>query len=207
MSHTDIYTFDSQVRAEGFGVLCGVDEAGRGPLAGPAYAAAVILSSGDEIEGINDSKKLTEKKREALFDVLCDRAVAYCIASASVEEIERLNILQATFLAMRRAVDGLQIRPDLALIDGNRLPTELAVPARAIVKGDALSASIAAASILAKVSRDRAMLELDRQYPAYGFARHKGYGTAQHYAALRENGPSPVHRMSFLRSFYAQERP
>ena len=205
MSAAEIYAFDEAVRAEGFTALCGVDEAGRGPLAGPVYAAAVILRPGDVLAGINDSKRLTEKKREALFDVICERAAAYSIASASVEEIERLNILQATFLAMRRAVQGLSVRPDLALIDGNRLPPDWEVPARTVVKGDALSASIAAASILAKVSRDRVMLELDRQFPAYGFAKHKGYGTAAHYAALRKEGPSPEHRLSFLRSFFEKE--
>ncbi len=205
MSAAEIYAFDEAVRAEGFTALCGVDEAGRGPLAGPVYAAAVILRPGDVLEGINDSKKLTEKKREALFDVICERAAAYSIASASVEEIERINILQATFLAMRRAVQGLSVRPDLALIDGNRLPPDWEVPARTVVKGDTLSASIAAASILAKVSRDRVMLELDRRFPAYGFAKHKGYGTAAHYAALRKGGPSPEHRLSFLRSFFEKE--
>ena len=175
-----------------------MDEAGRGPLAGPVYAAAVILSPEQPIVGLNDSKKLSEKKREALFDVICEKAVAYCVASASVEEIEQYNILGATFLAMQRAVEGLSVRPDLALIDGNRIPKTLTIPAEAVVKGDALSESIAAASILAKVSRDRVLVELDKQYPAYGFAVHKGYGTAAHTAALREYGPCPAHRPGFL---------
>lgn len=191
-------TFDAQFRLACGGHFCGVDEAGRGPLAGPVYAAAVILSPDDPIAGLNDSKKLSEKKREQLFDEICQRAVAYSIACATVEEIEAHNILQATFLAMRRAVEGLQVAPKLAVIDGNRTPPGLPIPAETVVKGDALSESIAAASILAKVSRDRVMLELDKQYPVYGFAGHKGYGTAAHVAALREYGPSPVHRPSFL---------
>jgi len=190
--------FDEQFRLACGGHFCGVDEAGRGPLAGPVYAAAVILSPDDPIAGLNDSKKLSEKKREQLFDEICHRAVAYSIACATVEEIEAYNILQATFLAMRRAVEGLPVTPKLAVIDGNRTPPGLPVPAKTVVKGDALSESIAAASILAKVSRDRVMLELDKQYPVYGFAGHKGYGTAAHVAALREHGPSPVHRPSFL---------
>ena len=190
-------SFDQQFR-DVCGVVCGVDEAGRGPLAGPVYAAAVILSPDRPIAGLNDSKKLSEKKREALFDIICTNAQAYCVASASVEEIEEHNILGATFLAMRRAVEGLSIQPRLALIDGNRTPPGLAMKAETIVKGDALSESVAAASILAKVSRDRLLKELDRQYPAYGFAVHKGYGTAAHVAALREFGPCPAHRMSFL---------
>ncbi len=190
--------FDQQFR-DRVGVFCGVDEAGRGPLAGPVYAAAVVLSPERPIHGLNDSKKLSEKKREQLFDVICDTAEAYCIASATVEEIETYNILGATFLAMRRAVDGLQIQPRLAVIDGNRVPPGLSIPAETVVKGDALSESVAAASILAKVSRDRVLLELDAQYPGYGFAVHKGYGTAAHIATLRELGPCPVHRPSFLK--------
>lgn len=193
----DRYAFDEAIRNEGFVTLCGVDEAGRGPLAGPVYAAAVILRTDVVIDGVNDSKKLSEKRREALFDEICASA-AFGIASASVEEIESLNILQATFLAMRRAVDALGVSPSLVLVDGNQTPSGLAVPAQTVVKGDALSASIAAASILAKVSRDRYMRELDAQYPAYGFAGHKGYGTAAHCAALREYGPCPAHRLSFL---------
>ncbi len=198
------YEFDRAIRDEGFSCICGIDEAGRGPLAGPVFAAAVILDPEDCIEGINDSKKLSEKKREQLFDQICARAAAYAIASASVEEIETFNILQATFLAMRRALEALSFAPELALIDGNRLPPELSAPARCVIKGDALSASIAAASILAKVSRDRYMLKMAEQYPQYAFEKHKGYGTAVHYEALRTYGPSPIHRMSFLKKFYAE---
>lgn len=191
--------FDQQFRDACGGMICGVDEAGRGPLAGPVYAAAVILSPEYPIIGLNDSKKLSEKKREALYDVILEEAVAYSIASASVEEIETYNILGATYLAMSRAVAGLSQTPALALIDGNRIPPNLGVSAQTVVKGDALSESIAAASILAKVSRDRVLKELDAQYPQYGFAVHKGYGTAAHTAALRQFGPCPEHRPSFLR--------
>ena len=198
------YEFDEAVRSEGYAVVCGVDEAGRGPLAGPVFAAAVILRPDSVIDGINDSKKLTEKKREALYDVILRDALACSIASASVEEIESLNILQATFLAMGRAVHGLSVPPELALIDGNMVPPGLEIPGRSVVKGDALSASIAAASILAKVSRDRYMLELDKAYPVYQFAKHKGYGTALHMQCIRENGPSPVHRRSFLKKLLAE---
>lgn len=190
--------FDQQFR-DAYGVICGVDEAGRGPLAGPVYAAAVILCPDRPIEGLNDSKKLSEKKREALYDVIIDRAEAYCIASASVEEIEQYNILGATYLAMTRAVQGLSVEPNLALIDGNRIPPQLGVDAKTVVKGDAQSESIAAASILAKVTRDRLLIEMDAQYPQYGFAVHKGYGTAAHTAALKEYGPCPEHRPSFLK--------
>lgn len=190
--------FDQQFR-DTYGVICGVDEAGRGPLAGPVYAAAVILCPNRPIEGLNDSKKLSEKKREALYDVIIDRAEAYCIASASVEEIEQYNILGATYLAMTRAVQGLSVEPNLALIDGNRIPPQLGVDAKTVVKGDAQSESIAAASILAKVTRDRLLIEMDAQYPEYGFAVHKGYGTAAHTAALKEYGPCPEHRPSFLK--------
>ena len=197
--------FDTDVRAEGSATICGVDEAGRGPLAGPVTAAAVILPPGVDIEGLNDSKKLSEAKREKLYDVILQTAVSCCVASASVEEIEQYNILQATFLAMRRAVEGLSCVPDLALIDGNRLPVGLTVPARTIVKGDGRSASIAAASILAKVTRDRYMKQQDALYPGYGFAVHKGYGTKAHYAALTEQGPSPIHRMSFLKKWLAKQ--
>ncbi len=191
--------FDAALHAEGISCFCGVDEAGRGPLAGPVYAATVILSPDKPIEGVNDSKKLSEKKREALFDVIREQAVAYCIASASVEEIEEHNILNATYLAMTRAVEGLSVKPELALIDGNRIPPMLTVSAKCVVKGDALSASIGAASILAKVARDRVLREADALYPEYGFAVHKGYGTAAHTAALREYGPCPIHRPSFLK--------
>ena len=191
--------FDQQFRDACGGIVCGVDEAGRGPLAGPVYAAAVVLSPDCPIEGLNDSKKLSEKKREALYDVIIDRAVAYCIASASVAEIEEYNILGATYLAMTRAVQGLTVTPQLALIDGNRIPPQLGVAAQSVVKGDAQSESIAAASILAKVTRDRLLIEMDAQYPRYGFAVHKGYGTAAHTAALKEYGPCPEHRPSFLK--------
>lgn len=191
--------FDQQFRDACGGAICGVDEAGRGPLAGPVYAAAVILSPDRPIDGLNDSKKLSEKKREALFDVIIENAEAYCVASASVEEIERHNILGATYLAMTRAVQGLSVVPDLVLIDGNRIPPHLGIAAETVVKGDAKSESIAAASILAKVMRDRLLIEMDAQYPQYGFAVHKGYGTAAHTAALREYGPCPEHRPSFLK--------
>lgn len=191
--------FDQEFREFCGGHVCGVDEAGRGPLAGPVYAAAVILSAENPIEGLNDSKKLSEKKREALFDVIIEKAVAYSVASASVEEIEQYNILGATYLAMTRAVNGLAQQPRLALIDGNRTPPSLGVPSKTVVKGDALSESIAAASILAKVSRDRVLKEMDALYPQYGFAVHKGYGTAAHTAAIREYGPCPEHRPGFLK--------
>ena len=196
----DNIAYDAAIREKGIQLLCGVDEAGRGPLAGPVYAAAVIFTPGKIPEGLNDSKKLTEKKREQLFDVICAEAAAYAVAFATPEEIDRLNILQATFLAMRRAVEGLSLSPELILVDCNRIPQGLSVPARAVVKGDALSASISAASILAKVSRDREMLRLDALYPEYHFAKHKGYGTKDHYAALQAHGPSLVHRRTFLRT-------
>ena len=180
------------------GPVCGLDEAGRGPLAGPVYAAAVILPRGLLIDGLNDSKKLTEKKREALFGPICEAALSFGIARAEVEEIEELNILNATFLAMNRAIAQLSPAPTLALIDGNR-NTGIRYPSRTVVKGDGRCADIAAASVLAKVSRDRCMRELASLYPQYGFEAHKGYGTAAHYAALREFGPSPIHRLSFLK--------
>lgn len=193
--------FDTAIREEGFPVIAGVDEAGRGPLAGPVVAAAVILPPEVEIEGLNDSKKLTPARREALFSVITQTALSYCVSGASVEEIESLNILQATFLAMRRAVEGLSVPVDLLLIDGNQMPGGLSVPARTVVKGDGRSASIAAASILAKVTRDRYMVQMDAQYPGYGFAQHKGYGTKAHYAALAQKGLSPLHRPSFLKKW------
>lgn len=198
---TELWELENEICAEGFSLICGVDEAGRGPLAGPVYAAAVILPRDAVIEGLNDSKKLTEKKREALFDVITERALTYGIASASVEEIEKLNILNATFLAMNRAIDKLDPIPELALIDGNR-STGIAMPSRCVVKGDSRCADIAAASILAKVSRDRYMLTLAEKYPQYHFEQHKGYGTKLHYEALREYGPSPEHRPSFLRKMH-----
>ncbi len=189
--------YDDAMRTQ-FGVICGVDEAGRGPLAGDVYAAAVILGESHGIEGLDDSKKLSEKRREALFDVVQERADAWCIATASVAEIEELNILNAAMLAMQRAVEGLQMQPAYVLVDGNRFPP-LQIPGETVVKGDATSASIAAASILAKVARDRYMLGQAELYPQYGFEKHKGYGTAAHCAALREFGPCPIHRPSFLK--------
>ncbi|MBP6095491.1 MAG: ribonuclease HII [Methyloversatilis sp.] len=178
-------------------VIAGVDEAGRGPLCGPVYAAAVILDPARPIAGLNDSKKLSEKKREALAPLIRERAVAWAIGIASVDDIDRLNILHASMLAMRRAIEGLRVVPLEVLIDGNRMPTGLAMPARAIVGGDALEQAISAASILAKTDRDHEMLRLAVQYPQYGIARHKGYPTPEHLAALREHGPSPIHRRSF----------
>lgn len=192
-----LFEYDSAVRNDA-PVLCGVDEAGRGPLAGDVYAAAVVFDEGVFIDGLNDSKKLSEKKREALFDEIIEKARAYCVATATIEEIERLNILQATMLAMRRAVEGLGLTPDMAIIDGNCLP-ELKCPAQTVVKGDGLSASIAAASVLAKVSRDRYMKKLAEEYPQYLFEKHKGYGTKLHNEMILKYGPSPVHRMSFLK--------
>ncbi|MBR3975895.1 MAG: ribonuclease HII [Clostridia bacterium] len=193
------YEYENLLKEKGYSLICGVDEAGRGPLAGPVFAAAVILPEGLEELGINDSKKLSEKKRDALFDMICEKAVAYSIASASEKEIDEINILNATFLAMKRAVDGLKIKPDFALIDGNRKPNT-GVEEMPLVKGDAKSISIAAASILAKVSRDRYLLELDKEYPEYLFSQHKGYPTKLHYEKIKEHGISPVHRLSFLKN-------
>ncbi len=195
--HKELFEYDSELRRE-FPVICGVDEAGRGPLAGDVYAAAVILKDGDLINYLNDSKKLSEKRREELYDVICERALAFSIATASVEEIDKLNILNAAMLAMKRAVEGLKIVPDMALIDGNRLP-DLDCTARFVVKGDAVSASISAASILAKVARDRYMKELSEKYPQYAFEQHKGYGTKLHYEILEKYGISDVHRRTFLK--------
>ena len=192
------YAIENQLHEEGFAVVCGVDEAGRGPLCGPVFAAACILPDGLVLEGLNDSKKLTPKKRDKLFDLICENAIAYCIASASVEEIDELNILEADLLAMRRAIDGLSVKADFALIDGN-IARGFQIPARAVIGGDAKSPSIAAASILAKVARDRDCIALDEQYPQYGIAKHKGYGTKQHMDALRTYGPSPIHRKQFIR--------
>lgn len=197
------FQFERQAREQGFTTVCGVDEAGRGPLAGPVYAAAVILPPGLVIEGVNDSKKLSEKKREALFPIICEQALAFGIGYATEEEIDIYNILQATYMAMRRAVEALPVPADYALIDGNRMPP-LSIPGETIIKGDALSMSIAAASILAKVSRDRVMLEAAKEYPQYGFEKHKGYGTAAHVQALREWGPCPLHRKSFLGKILGQ---
>jgi len=193
------YTYEISAKNNGYSVICGVDEAGRGPLAGPVCAAAVILPEGEVIEGLNDSKKLSEKKREALFDVVKQKAIAWSVAFASVEEIEEHNILNATFIAMNRAIEGLGVKPDFALIDGNRIPKDIKIPCETIVKGDSLSMSIAAASILAKVTRDRLMLELDEKYPLYEFKKHKGYGTALHMDLIRKYGPSECHRPSFLK--------
>ena len=197
----DWFKYENEAKADGYNIVCGIDEAGRGPLAGPVCAAAVILPDGCIIEGVNDSKKLTEKKREQLIDVIKETAVAYSIATADEKEIDEINILQATYLAMNRAFRGLSVRPDMALVDGNRDPG-LGIPTRTIVKGDANSMSIAAASILAKVTRDRFMLEMDKKYPEYQFAKHKGYGTKLHYEMLDKYGASEIHRMSFLRKYY-----
>lgn len=192
------FKLENAARALGYLKICGVDEAGRGPLAGPVCAAAVILPPDCVIDGLNDSKKLSEKKREALYDVICERAESCAVAFGTLEEIEQLNILNATFLAMNRAIAALDAAPDFALIDGNRVPAGISVACQTVVKGDGKSCSVAAASILAKVTRDRLLLEYDREYPQYGFARHKGYGTAAHYAAIRKYGVCPVHRLSFL---------
>lgn len=197
----DLWLYEREAFDAGIKLVCGVDEAGRGPLAGPVCAAAVILPPGLEIPGLNDSKKLTDKKRRELYDIMIEQAVSYGIAFASEQEIDEINILQATFLAMERAMQKLSPQPELALIDGNRTK-DFGLPVRTIVKGDSLSASIAAASILAKVTRDRLMEEYDAQYPQYGFAVHKGYGTKRHYETLREFGPSPIHRKTFLKKFY-----
>lgn len=197
----DLWELENELYDAGVTCLCGVDEAGRGPLAGPVCAAACILPRGLDIPGLNDSKKLSEKRREELYDQIVAQAVTYGIAFATVEEIEERNILGATYLAMNRAIGQLSVTPELALIDGNR-NTGITVPSRTVVHGDARCADIAAASILAKVTRDRLMLDLAKDYPQYGFEKHKGYGTKAHYAALREYGPSPVHRPSFLKKMH-----
>lgn len=199
------YTFDAKFAAE-YGIVCGTDEAGRGPLAGPVVAAAVILPEGLAIPGLDDSKKLTEKRREALYGAICEQALAYGIAQSSAREIDGMNILAASLLAMRRAVETVKktVFPGVVLVDGNR-PTDFGVPCRTVVHGDAISQSIAAASVLAKVTRDRLLAELDRQYPVYGFAKHKGYPTKEHKLAVYEYGPCPEHRTSFL-SFLARDR-
>lgn len=190
--------YETEARSKGYVNICGVDEAGRGPLAGPVCAAAVILPEGKIIDGVNDSKKLTEKKREALFDVIKEQALAYAVAFATVEEIEEMNILNATMLAMKRAVESLPVKADFAMIDGNRLP-DLTIDSEYIVKGDAKSMSVACASILAKVTRDRLLYKYAEEYPQYHFDKHKGYGTKLHVDALRKYGPCPYHRLSFLR--------
>ena len=192
------YSKEQEFYEKGYKVICGIDEAGRGPLCGPVVAAACILPDGLYIEGLNDSKKLTEKKREKLFDIIKESAIAYCIAEASVEEIDELNILEADLLAMRRAIDGLGVKPDLALIDGN-IARDFQIDAVPVIKGDSISMNIAAASVLAKVTRDRACIELDREFPEYGIAKHKGYGTKTHMDALRKFGPSKIHRKQFIR--------
>ena len=197
----ELWELENRIYGEGYRLICGVDEAGRGPLAGPVCAAAVMLPRGLVIPGLNDSKKLTEKKREALLDIIENEALSFGVAFADVEEIEALNILNAALLAMGRAVAQLSPQPELALIDGNR-PPALAVDCRCVVGGDGICADIAAASVLAKVTRDRYMLALAEQYPQYGFEKHKGYGTAAHYEALRRYGPSPAHRASFLRKMH-----
>ena len=200
--HKELFDYDTELRRE-FPVICGVDEAGRGPLAGDVYTAAVILDDETLIDYLNDSKKISESRREMLYDEVVSRAKAYCVATASVEEIDTLNILNATMLAMKRAVEGLGIKPDMALVDGNRLP-ELDCPARCVIKGDATSASIAAASVLAKVSRDRYMREIAAKYPEYCFDQHKGYGTALHCEMLKKYGPSDIHRRSFLKKILGE---
>ena len=192
------YSLETALAEQGFRAICGVDEAGRGPLCGPVVAAAVILPQGLYLEGLNDSKKLTEKKREALYDAICENALAYAIAEGSVERINETNILEATLFAMREAIASLPIPADFALIDGN-ISRDFPLPVKAVVHGDAISPSIAAASILAKVTRDRMCVELDRQYPQYGIAKHKGYGTKDHMAALRAHGPAPIYRTKFIR--------
>ena len=194
------FSYETDAKSRGYNIVCGVDEAGRGPLAGPVCAAAVILPENCIIDGLNDSKKLSEKKREALFPVITQKAIAYSIAFASVEEIENFNILNATYLAMNRAVEGLKLKPDIALIDGNRAPLNAPVFCETIIKGDLKSYSVAAASVLAKVSRDRLMLEYDKKYPEYGFAAHKGYGPKAHYEAIEKFGICEIHRRSFLKN-------
>ena len=198
---TELWTLEDEIYNSGVSLLCGVDEAGRGPLAGPVCAAAVILPRNIDIPGLNDSKKLSEKQRELLYDIIIRESLSYGIAFSTVEEIEQLNILQATFLAMNRAISQLSLKPELALIDGNR-STGIDMPSQCVVKGDSKCADIAAASILAKVTRDRYMYELAQEYPQYHFEKHKGYGTKLHYEAIREYGPSPVHRMSFLKRMH-----
>lgn len=195
-----LFEYDDEIRAA-HPVFCGVDEAGRGPLAGDVYAAAVVFREGTVIEGINDSKKLSEKKRELLYDEIINSVEAWAVGTATASEIDEMNILQATFLAMKRAVDGLSVKPKFALVDGNRLP-QLGIETECLVKGDGTSASIAAASIIAKVSRDRYMCRLAEEYPEYCFDRHKGYPTKLHYEKIREFGPSPVHRLSFLKKMH-----
>ncbi len=199
------YSFELAAKTSGFKAVCGVDEAGRGPLAGPVCAAAVILPEGLDIEGLNDSKKLSEKKREKLYDIIIEKAIDYSIAYGTLEEIEEHNILNATYFAMNRAINGLK-QVDFALIDGNRVPTDIKVPCATVVKGDAKSMSIAAASILAKVTRDRLLLEYDKKYPLYEFAKHKGYGTKLHTDLIKQYGPCDIHRLSFLKNILGDKK-
>ncbi len=202
----DWLLYENDALSKGYSVICGVDEAGRGPLAGPVYAAAVILPKGHIIEGVNDSKKLSEKKRDLLYDKIISECVCYSVGTASEKEIDEINILQATYLAMRRAVEGLEIKPDLALVDGNRVPPlDDGIAVETIVKGDGKSASVAAASIIAKVSRDRYMLEMAAKYPQYQFEKHKGYGTKLHYEMIEKYGISDIHRKSFLKKVLNNE--
>lgn len=204
MSEMTMWEIEEEVYAEGYTVICGVDEAGRGPLAGPVCAAAVILPRGHQIPGLNDSKKLTDKKRRELFPLIKEQAIAYGIGMASHEEIDEINILQATYLAMERAIAQLEGKADMALIDGNRAK-DFGMAVRTVVKGDSLSANIAAASVLAKVTRDDLMVEMAKEFPGYGFEVHKGYGTKAHYEALRNLGPCAIHRRTFLKKFYGEK--
>ena len=204
MSNVNMWEIENSLYSNGFKVICGVDEAGRGPLAGPVCAAAVILPEDLEIPGLTDSKKLTDKKRRELFPIIKEQAIAYGIGLASHEEIDEINILQATYLAMERALAQLAVKPDIAMIDGNRAK-DFGLPVRTVVKGDSLSMNIAAASILAKVTRDDLMLEMAEKYPEYGFEVHKGYGTKAHYEALRQHGASEIHRKTFLKKFYGEK--
>lgn len=204
MSEIHMWEIEDGFYTQGVKTICGVDEAGRGPLAGPVCAAAVILPPHLELPGLTDSKKLSDKKRRELFPLIQEQAIAYGIGFASEQEIDEINILQATFLAMQRALDQLTVRPDLVLIDGNR-EKDFGLPVKTVVKGDSLSANIAAASVLAKVSRDDLMLKMAEIYPEYGFDIHKGYGTRAHYDALRAHGPSPIHRRTFLKKFYGEK--
>lgn len=204
MTQTDMWTYEDKYYSQGIQLVCGVDEAGRGPLAGPVCAAAVILPAHINIPGLNDSKKLSDKRRRELFPVIVEHALSYGIAFAGEKEIDDINILQATFLAMERAINQLNIRPDVVLIDGNR-QKDFGLPAETVVHGDSLSASIAAASILAKVTRDDWMLKASETYPEYSFEVHKGYGTKAHYEALKAHGPCKIHRMSFLKKLYGEK--
>ena len=204
MSQQDMWKIEQEYFDKGIQLICGVDEAGRGPLAGPVCAAAVILPPNAEIPGLNDSKKLSDKKRRELYPIIKEQAIAYGIAFADHHEIDEINILQATYLAMERAINQLNVKPELALIDGNRAK-DFGIPVQTVVHGDSLSASIAAASVLAKVTRDNFMLEMAESYPGYDFEIHKGYGTKAHYAALTKLGPSGIHRMTFLKKFYGEK--